>query len=131
MEDSERTLRRWLMFSAVGLVGAGVQTAVLVSLVRGAGLNYLVATVLAVEAAVIHNFVWHLRWTWADRSKPSPLTALWRFNLSTGAVSILGNLVVMRALVGGFGLGILSATLTTLAICSVLNFVISDRCVFV
>ena len=31
------------------------------------GLHYLVAAMLAIELAALHNFVWHLRWTWGDR----------------------------------------------------------------
>ena len=27
--------------------------------------HYLVATAVAIEVSVLHNFVWHLRWTWA------------------------------------------------------------------
>ena len=30
--------------------------------------NYLMATLVAVEAAILSNFVWHYRWTWRDRS---------------------------------------------------------------
>lgn len=132
MKASRGAVRRWLKFNTVGVVGAGVQMAVLSGLVQVAGLNYLAATVLAVEAAVLHNFVWHRKWTWADRPRQSgALTALWRFNLSTGAMSIVGNLVVMRALVGEFGIGVPAAALATVVICSGFNFVISDRCVFV
>ena len=29
--------------------------------------DYLFATAIAVEAAVVHNFVWHEQFTWADR----------------------------------------------------------------
>ena len=58
---------RWLKFNAVGAAGIGVQLAVLVSLRAGLHLHYLLATALAVEATVLHNFFWHKRFTWADR----------------------------------------------------------------
>src|SRR5262249_1450552 len=63
--------RRWLAFNAVGLIGAAVQITVLAALTHGANLNYLVATALAVETAVLHNFIWHQRWTWRDRQPAS------------------------------------------------------------
>ena len=66
-------------------------------------LDYLLATGLAVEIAVIHNFLWHERFTWADRPAARPFRSLVRlvkFNVSNGAVSIGGNLLVMRLHVG-------------------------------
>ena len=129
-EGWQVTLRRWLKFNAVGGIGIGVQLAVLAALKSGLHLDYLLATGLAVEAAVIHNFIWHERFTWADRSGGSSLPRLAKFNLTTGAFSILGNLAAMKLLVGVFGLPYLSANGITIAACSVLNFVVSDRIVF-
>jgi outer membrane lipoprotein-sorting protein len=50
--------------------------------------------------------------------------------LTNGALSILGNLVFMRLLVGSLGFHYLLANLVTIAICSLLNFIVSDRLVF-
>lgn len=124
--------RRWLKFNGVGALGIAVQLAALSGLADGLRLNYLLATALAVEAAVLHNFFWHERWTWADRSlsRGDVLARLVRFNLTTGAVSILGNLVFMRLLVGSLHLHYLLANLLTIAACSLLNFWASDRYVF-
>lgn len=60
-------LRRWLAFNVVGSMGVVVQLLVLLTLTEVTGLDYLVATGLAVECAILHNFVWHERWTWRDR----------------------------------------------------------------
>ena len=124
--------RRWLKFNGVGALGIAVQLAALSGLADGLRLNYLFATALAVEAAVLHNFFWHERWTWADRSLSSGdvLARLVRFNLTTGAVSILGNLLFMRLLVGSLHLHYLLANLLTIAACSLLNFWASDKYVF-
>ena len=62
------TAIRWLKFNLVGGIGIAVQLLALVLLKTGLHLNYLVATALAVETAVIHNFLWHERFTWADRA---------------------------------------------------------------
>ena len=62
-------------------------------------LNYLIATALAVETAVIHNFLWHERFTWADRAGAG-FTRFLKFNLTTGLFSIGGNLLLMKLLVG-------------------------------
>ena len=52
-------LRRWLKFNAVGAIGIVVQLAALAVLKGLLRLPYLTATALAVETAVLHNFVWH------------------------------------------------------------------------
>jgi putative flippase GtrA len=123
---------RWLKFNAVGAIGIGVQLAALAILRAYLHFDYLVATALAVEAAVLHNFLWHERYTWADRAKPEAMLArLARFNLTTGAFSILGNLALMKLLVGAMHLHYLLANAVTIAVCSIANFVVSDRFVFV
>jgi putative flippase GtrA len=47
---------RWVKFNAVGGIGILVQLGTLTLLRSGLGVNYLLATALAVEAAVLHNF---------------------------------------------------------------------------
>jgi putative flippase GtrA len=132
-ENVRFVLRRWLKFNSVGAMGIGVQLAALTLLAGQLGLHYMAATALAVEAAILHNFLWHERWTWADRFA-GKRTGSWRrlmhFNLTTGAVSILGNLLFMRLFVGTLGMHFLVANVTTIAACSVLNFLVSDRLVF-
>ena len=59
---------RWCAFNFVGAGGIVVQLTVLHFLIHHLRLHYLPATALAVEAAVLHNFIWHERWTWKDRS---------------------------------------------------------------
>ena len=103
------TLLRWCKFNFVGGIGIGVQFAALFLLKGVLHMNYLAATAMAVEAAVLHNFVWHERFTWADRTKLSDgenrakqrrVARLLRFHLSNGAVSIVGNVALMKVLVG-------------------------------
>ncbi len=125
-----RTGVRWLKFNAVGAGGIAVQLAVLALLKSGLRLDYLPATALAVEAAVVHNFFWHERFTWADRTSGSSWTRFAKFNLTTGLFSILGNVLAMKVLVGGTHLNYFAANILTIATCSILNFVVSDRFVF-
>ena len=85
------------------------------------------------QAAVLHNFVWHERWTWVDRTASqdsSRLARLLRFNLTIGVLSIGENLLFMELLVGRLEIHYLVANLIAIASCSVLNFVASDRLVF-
>lgn len=124
---------RWVKFNLVGGVGIVVQLGALAFLRSILHLDYLLATALAVEAAVIHNFLWHGRFTWRDRPAACGLQSLARFakfNATNGAVSVGGNLLIMRALVGEWRVNYLIANLMAVTVCSLANFLLSDRFVF-
>lgn len=126
------TGRRAFRFYLVGGIGIAVQLGALAALTH-AGLNYVLATALAVEAAVVHNFVWHQHYTWGERQTSGLGAYLWRllkFNSTTGVVSIGGNVILMRLLVGEAGFRPMIANIVTIASCSLLNFLVSDRAVF-
>ena len=125
-------LRRWLKFNAVGAIGIGVQLAALAVLKGLLRLPYLTATALAVEAAVLHNFVWHERWTWKDRRQAGGhvFSRLVRFHLGNGLVSIAVNLVSMRLLVGRLHMQYLIANVLAIAAGSLANFFVADLLVF-
>jgi putative flippase GtrA len=95
--------------------------------------HYLAATAIAVEAAVVHNFVWHEQFTWSDRVQASwrrSLPRFAKFNLTTGAVSVLGNLALMKVMVGYGGMNYLLANAVAIAMCSLANFLVSEEWVF-
>ena len=123
---------RWLKFNAVGAAGIAVQLGALALFKSGLGIHYLWATALAVEVAVLHNFYGHVRWTWADRPVhlSETFARLLRFNLSNGLLSLAGNVLLMRLLVGTFGLPYLLANLVAIAATSVANFLLSEFLVF-
>jgi putative flippase GtrA len=125
--------RRWLAFNGVGLLGVGVQVGLLGFLVHGLHVHYLVATAIAVEMAVLHNFIWHQRWTWRDRPSASSGTTaarLVRFHLLNGTVSLTGNLAIMAVLSGTFAMEPVAANAVAIAVCSTLNFLASEALVF-
>jgi len=119
-------------FNVVGVLGIGVQLGTLALLTAGAGLPYLPATVIAVGAAIVHNFIWHALWTWRSpgRRRAGVRRSFARFLLANGAVSMVGNVAVMLALAGGAGLPPVPANAVAIAASGVLNFVLADRWVF-
>ena len=137
-EKLPSTLMRWLKFNFVGGIGIGVQFGALFLLRSLLDFDYLFATAFAVEAAVVHNFVWHEQFTWSDRVTTDRVQPSWtrslarfgRFNLTTGVVSIAGNLALMRVLVGEGHLNYLLANAIAIALCSIANFLVSDGWVF-
>jgi putative flippase GtrA len=132
-ESPSSIILRWLRFNLVGGIGIAVQIALLFLLKSFFYLNYLAATGVAVEATVVHNFLWHERYTWVDRVRPSwrkSLPRLLRFNLTNGAVSIGGNLALMKIMVGVGHVNYLAANAVAIVVCSVFNFLLSDAYVF-
>ena len=126
-----RLALRWLKFNLVGGLGIGVQLGCLALL--KSRMDYLAATAIAVEIAVLHNFVWHERFTWRDRSGGTRqrLMRLLRFHLGNGAVSILGNMGLMWLFVGLLHIKhVLIANLIAIVICSFLNFALGEWFVF-
>ena len=124
---------RWLKFNLVGALGIAVQMGAFALFFSALRFNYMVATALAVETAVLHNFVWHELYTWRHLPRGSPrdiALRLLRFHAGNGAISILGNLALMRLFVGTLHIHHYLASGMAIALCSVLNFAASEWFVF-
>jgi putative flippase GtrA len=120
---------RFLRFALAGTTGFVIQVGTLAVLTSLFDVNYMVATLIAVEAAILSNFVWHQRWTWRDRSG-SALQRLIRFNALTGMTSIFGSLLLTAFFVEAAGLNVIAANIASVAILSAINFIGADRLVF-
>ena len=151
-------LVRFLRFNTVGLLGVVVQLAAVAVLVELLHLHYAVATALAIEISVLHNFAWHERWTWApdptsgasaarrDRggaerrersgaglqpcSRSGVLLRCLLFHAGNGCVSVVGSLALLPVLVGHFHVHYLAANLLTIGATGLLNFLLGDHVVF-
>ena len=124
---------RWAAFNIVGAIGVIVQVAAFACLVRVCHWHYLSATAAAVEAAVVHNFVWHQCWTWSHRPARSPRVVAARFlqfQLLNGGISLAGNLALMRLLTGALGVDPIPANIAAICLCASLNFAASELIVF-
>jgi putative flippase GtrA len=126
------TVRHFVRFNLASFAGVLVQLATLWLLTSRAGMHYQVATLLAVGTAVAHNFIWHWRWTWADRALTgSAITrAFTRFVLTNGAVSIVVNLIAMPLLVSAGGMPPVPANLLAITSAGLLNFHLADSVSF-
>ena len=122
---------RWWRFSGVGLLGVAVQLLVLAVCVRLPGIDARAAVAAAVGVAVIHNFTWHVRWTWRGRGDGTCLPWLFvRFAVANGLISLVGNVVFTSALVSWTGSDVVVANAAAITVCSAANFVLADRAVF-
>jgi putative flippase GtrA len=127
--------RRLAPFTTVGLLGFAVQLGALQALTAYAGWPWLPATLVSVELAVLHNFLWHERWTWIDRTiGPAAAGGTWhrlgRFHAANGLTSIAGNALVMAWLVGVLAVPAVAANALAVAVTSIVNFLAADRWVF-
>lgn len=126
-------VKRLTAFNIVGAGGIAVQLGAIALLIRVCHWHYLPATALAVEAAVLHNFVWHQRWTWKDRPPASwraSAARLARFHLMNGAISLGGNLAAMALLIGVLRIDPIAANLVAIVACALLNFAAGELVVF-
>jgi putative flippase GtrA len=115
-------------FVAVGALGFVVQMTAGAALLE-AGLMPVLATLLAIEAAIVTNHVWHRRWAWRERvqGQPWPRTLL-RAHLGAGGTSLvvgIGTVAVLADQVPPLTAQVLAVGLSALA-----NYWIADRWVF-
>ena len=120
-------IRRFGRFSLVGLMGAGLQVLLVSWLTPRIG---LAATPVAVQIVILHNFLWHERFTWSDRGPGRVAIRLWRFHAGNGLISLVGNTVLMYLLVERLNAPVALAAAAAIAVCSLLNFLVADRWVY-
>ena len=126
-----RTLRRLGAFSVVAALGFVVQASVLLLLTSFAGLHLAAATAVGVQLAVLHNFVWHERWTWGDRDRAAGLfTRLLRFNLVTGGISLIGTVALTTLYASALGAPIVIGNLLAVWTVGVINYLVLDRAMY-
>ncbi len=115
-------------------MGTAIQLGTLALFSRWMAGHYLYATAAAIELTLVHNFIWHLHYTWSDREHDHAGTGrirrFLRFHVSNGLISMLGNLVLMRMLVGEAHVPVLIANVVAVLSCSVPNFLLGNSWVF-
>jgi len=112
-------------FICVGVVGGVVNCVLLSSLVTRLHWHHLLASAVAIQIAVVHNFIWHDRWTFKDRREHSRwLTRFWNYELVAFA-SMLINWLLLAILVDGGHQPLMTANLIGIAFGAVINFAVS------
>jgi len=122
------TRQRVTRFVAIGTAGLVVQMGVGAALLA-AGLTPVLATLLAIEAAIGTNHAWHRRWAWRDRvaALPWPRTLL-RAHAGAGATSLVVGAGAVAVL--GDQVPPLLAQVVAVALCAAVNYWLADRWVF-
>jgi putative flippase GtrA len=126
---SERLLR----FLLTGSAGFLCQIAALWLLVSMFSVNYVLATIIAIELAIVFNYVLHEKWTWNDRPAATSgerWLRLARFNAMTALTSIVGGVVITAVLVESLGLPPVAANIISVVALGLFNFAGANSIVF-
>jgi putative flippase GtrA len=126
-------MQRFSRFLAGGAAGFLCQIAGLWLLVTVFSVNYVLATVVAIEVAIVFNYLCHEHWTWRDRparSGQERWSRLLRFNAMTALTSIVGGVLITASLVELFGLPPVAANIVSVVALGLLNFAGADSLVF-
>jgi dolichol-phosphate mannosyltransferase len=116
----------------VGLSGIIVNTGFLWLLHKHYGITIIIASPLAISAAIFNNFTWNNFFTWADRQhkfQNSYFHRLWKYYFSTslGAVINYGTLILLVYL---FDINSMLGNLIGIFMGMISNFILSDKWVF-
>lgn len=126
---ADRALRRFLKFCLVGGSGVLVNMGLLWLLTEQAGLFYLASSAVAVECAIVNNFIWNDVWTFRDRRATgwqARLGRLGRFNV----VSLAGlgiNVLVLWLFTDHLGVYYLLSNLAGIVVATMWNFLVNAR----
>jgi putative flippase GtrA len=125
--------QRFGRFSLVGFMGALLQLTLVFLLTNYFRVLSSAAILIAVEITVLHNFIWHERFTWGNQVSKSSRhfgLRLWRFHVGNGLVSLAGNTIVMYYLVERLRAPVLPSAIGAIVLCALANFLTADRWVF-
>jgi putative flippase GtrA len=121
---------RWLKFNTVGIGGAAVQLCALWMLSHFTSIPYIFAVALAVEIAILHNFVWHEAWTWRGKPVEDRWWRLLRFHVGNGFLSIVSNILLTYLYKEIVGLPLVAANFAGIVTAALLNFWVAQAWVF-
>jgi len=120
-------------FMAVGWLGMLVNSAVLFTLKGGLHVPLIPASMIAIEVAIIHNFIWHRQWAWAERNnghKKSFFRQLLLYNAATGAVDFSVNISVLWSLSTFLNVHYMLANIVGMCAGPFVKFWLNDKIIF-
>ena len=131
MERGEKIMSRVLRYAVVGISGVVVNMLVFYLLREGVQLTLLVSSVIAVEAAIMNNFIWNDIWTFKSISEkqeggPCRFQRFLRFNLVSFTGLVMHTLIVYL-LVSHGKVNESFAMLLAIAVVFILNYLLNVK----
>ncbi|MDD1686818.1 glycosyltransferase family 2 protein [Methanoregula sp.] len=96
-----REWKKVFKFGIVGISGIVINQGVLVALKEYAGFSIPVASICAIQLAILNNFLWNDTWTFKSKGQPQRLSSRWQRLVAFEAVS-LGGAVINFAILNAF-----------------------------
>jgi putative flippase GtrA len=118
----------------VAWVGMGVNTACLYLFKGVWHVPIIPASLLAIEIAIVHNFIGLRLWAWGDRQdhghRPPFFRQLLLYNAATGIVDLAVNVSILWLLYKLFGVHYLLANIAGMIMGPFFKFWLNDKIVF-
>jgi len=127
-----RIPRRFVIFAIVGISGIVVNTLLLWMGTDLLDIPYQIASLFAIQCAIVNNYVWNRRFTWRDRSLPGRRPTLRTFGQFTLVSWIAGalNWLLLILLTEWADLYYLFANLIAIFVASLVNYLANDLWTF-
>ncbi len=124
--------KRLATFGVVGISGILVNMGFLVILTHYAHFYYALASPIAIELAILNNFIWNDRFTWRGRrsvANASIWQGLLKFNLVSWIAGSI-NWILLIILTEVAGIYYLWGNLIAIAVASGINFILNEKWTF-
>jgi dolichol-phosphate mannosyltransferase len=125
-------IRRLVKFGLVGSWGFVVNMSILWFLTEMAGLYYLFSSLVAIEIALINNYVLNDLWTWHDRGKAGRreyFKRMLQYHI-TASAAMLTNISLLWMLTEVAGIYYLASNVFGILCGAALNYFVNDRWTF-
>lgn len=129
---AHRFPRRFVVFTMVGISGIFVNTFFLWMGTEWLGLPYQIASLAAIQIAIINNYTWNLRFTWRDREIKGMRRIMRKFGQFTLVSWVAGgvNWIALILLTELGKMYYLIANLIAILIASLVNYFANDLWTF-
>ena len=118
---------RLVKFGIVGSSGVVVNQSVLILLAQY--IDYRIASLIAIETAIISNFIFNYNWTWKDR-ETDKFNAFLKFNMTSFISAFLLNWMILVFLTEVVGIKYYWSNLAGILVAAGFNFLVSNFWVF-
>ena len=116
---------------AIAWLGTAVNTGCLYLFKGVLKIPIIPASMMAIEVAILHNFLWFRWWAWKDRiHRPSFFKHLLFYNAATGVVDLVANVSVLWALSTFAGVHYLLANLAGMIAGPFIKFWLNEKFIF-
>ncbi len=126
-------LLRGTKFNLVAWLGMLVNSGCLYLFKGILGVPLIPASLMSIEIAIVHNFIWHRHWTWGDRDGEHPppfLKQLLIYNLMTGLVDLVANVTVLWLLTTFLDIYYLIANVAGMILGPFIKFWLNEKVIF-